>query len=313
VALIAHLQGFAEGAGFRLVRHLCLMLGLDRASAFSGWMWRKLAPWNQRHARARRHMTRALPHLSAAQIDAHLLAMWDNLGRTMAESFFLESIVRDPARFELAPAVPAIIERVRAQGGVFVGGHMGNWELGAPLLWSNGIEVGGIYRHVNSPVIDQAVLGLRERFYRAGLWRKTGQAARNALRAADQKKVLALLGDLRDPTGASVPFFGQPAPSTLFPAHVARDRKVPIFVALFRRTGGAHFLFDAVEITPDWTDDRSADLARVTAAVQAQLETWIREAPAQWMWAHRRWISKEEEKRGTSELLAVGSQTAGGS
>jgi Kdo2-lipid IVA lauroyltransferase/acyltransferase len=37
------------------------------------------------------------------------------------------------------------------------------------------------------------------------------------------------------------------------------------------------------------TNDREADALVATAALQAQLEAFIREAPGQWMWAHRRW------------------------
>ena len=37
------------------------------------------------------------------------------------------------------------------------------------------------------------------------------------------------------------------------------------------------------------TDDREADAIVATAALQKQFETFIHEAPEQWMWAHRKW------------------------
>ena len=37
------------------------------------------------------------------------------------------------------------------------------------------------------------------------------------------------------------------------------------------------------------TGDRDADVLAATTALQAQFEEFIREAPDQWMWAHRRW------------------------
>ena len=37
------------------------------------------------------------------------------------------------------------------------------------------------------------------------------------------------------------------------------------------------------------TADRDADIVAATANLQAQFEAFIREAPEQWMWAHRRW------------------------
>jgi KDO2-lipid IV(A) lauroyltransferase len=37
------------------------------------------------------------------------------------------------------------------------------------------------------------------------------------------------------------------------------------------------------------TGDREADIVAATANVQAQFEAFLRLAPEQWMWAHRRW------------------------
>ena len=37
------------------------------------------------------------------------------------------------------------------------------------------------------------------------------------------------------------------------------------------------------------TGDGPADVFTLTAAVNATLERWIRETPADWLWLHRRW------------------------
>jgi lauroyl/myristoyl acyltransferase len=39
------------------------------------------------------------------------------------------------------------------------------------------------------------------------------------------------------------------------------------------------------------TDDHAADAVAGTAALQAQFEAFIRQAPEQWMWAHRKWVA----------------------
>jgi Kdo2-lipid IVA lauroyltransferase/acyltransferase len=293
LALAVKIRHGAEWSAFHLVRGLCLSLGVDRASALSGWLWRRIAPLNRRHQRAAKHLRQSLPDLSEAEIKETLAAMWDNLGRTMAEAFFLERIATEPGRVILTPAAQAMVERARRDGAVMVSGHMGNWELGAAILWKAGLDVCGIFRHVNSPVIDKAVFGLRAKFYRGGLWRKSRQAALQSRRAVEEKKTLILLCDLRDAKGVVTPFFSRPAPSTTFPALMAREGRAPLFATHMRRTKGAYFEIDADEIAITWSTAREADIAHATTLMQEKIETYIRRARPQWMWAHRRWLDRD--------------------
>ena len=57
-----------------------------------------------------------------------------------------------------------------------------------------------------------------------------------------------------------------------------------------RRLGRAARFVQSFELidTPN-TDDRKADIAATTILIQAAVERYIRDAPEQWMWAHRRW------------------------
>jgi Kdo2-lipid IVA lauroyltransferase/acyltransferase len=49
------------------------------------------------------------------------------------------------------------------------------------------------------------------------------------------------------------------------------------------------FIIRAARVEVPHTDDQAADALAGTAALQAQFEAFIREAPEQWMWAHRKW------------------------
>ena len=53
---------------------------------------------------------------------------------------------------------------------------------------------------------------------------------------------------------------------------------------------GARF---RIEVLPpifiEKTGDRHADLLAFMNRINQQLEAWIREYPAQWLWLHRRW------------------------
>jgi KDO2-lipid IV(A) lauroyltransferase len=103
---------------------------------------------------------------------------------------------------------------------------------------------------------------------------------------------MGILADLRENAGIKVPFFGMPAPSTTFPAMVARSLDVPLLVQQTVREPGVRFRFRLETIDVPRTDDRDADIAAATARVQAAFERNIRERPEQWMWSHRRWADR---------------------
>ena len=84
-------------------------------------------------------------------------------------------------------------------------------------------------------------------------------------------------------------FFGSQAPSTTFPALIARSTGATLIAARVVRTGPVRFIVDAEAIEVPRTPDRDADVETATARIQTLFETRIREHPDQWMWAHRRW------------------------
>jgi Kdo2-lipid IVA lauroyltransferase/acyltransferase len=129
-------------------------------------------------------------------------------------------------------------------------------------------------------------------------------AARVLLRAIKDGACPCFLADLRDDNGPFVPFFGQPARSTAFPALLARTTGVPLYAgAAFRRPGG-RFSIRIVPISMPQTNNSAADALAATQALQRQYEAFIRETPEQWMWAHRKSNTRrqgpgpEESRRG---------------
>ena len=278
-----------EAAGFAAVAGLTRALPVDQASHVSGAAWRKFAPMNRRHARANAQLAAAMPELSAAQRGKILNGMWDNLGRTTAESFHLDEILNSPARIEIGAELQTIVDTVKSGGGIFVSLHLGNWELAVPLLAQAGLRVTSVYQRIRNPQVDNAVVEMRAKYYKGGLLPKGPDAARELLRAVTRGDSVAIMGDLRDFRGVAVPFFGKDAPSNTFPAMLARQRKVPLFVAKIMRLNGTKFKLGIAEINVPATQDKQADIYQTTCAIQAQFESWIRQTPEQWMWGHRRW------------------------
>ncbi|MCA3607734.1 MAG: lauroyl acyltransferase [Methylobacterium sp.] len=278
-----------EAAAFDLGAAGIRALGPDRASALGGSLWRKIAPLNKRHARAEGHLRAAFPEKSDGEIANLLAQMWENLGRTSAEAFHLQALIGAQDRFTIRPGFFEAIRTAQSRGAVFVSLHLGNWELASPLLHHHGLPVAGVYQRLRNPLVDERATDARGPFYARGLYTKGSETARKLLRIAGDGGSVTIMADLRDRTGLPVPFFGRPAPSTIFPALLARGRDVPLFAGVVARQNGATFEADLVEVPVQRTQDREADLWETTAAIQRQFEQFIRARPGQWMWGHRRW------------------------
>jgi len=62
-----------------------------------------------------------------------------------------------------------------------------------------------------------------------------------------------------------------------------------------REPNGHHVITVERGIMVEKTDDRAADVKRVTQLVSDRLEAWIRRYPEEWFWLHDRWKSLREE------------------
>lgn len=288
-SIFKRMQFQAEALGFEALVALVRSLGPDRASALSAALWQRFAPLNKRHARAEAQMRAALPELAEADIAANLNEMWGNLGRTSAEAFHIGALVADQDRFAIGDDTRDAVREARARGAVFVSLHQGNWELASPLLHSLGLPVAGVYQKLQNPIVEARASGFRAPFYTLGLHSKGHETARHLLKIVANRGTVTIMADLRDLSGVSVPFFHRPAPSTAFPAMIARMRNVPLFAGVVLRETGATFRARSMEIPVARSGDRETDIFETTAAIHACFEASIRETPGQWMWGHRRW------------------------
>ncbi|GLK80726.1 lysophospholipid acyltransferase family protein [Methylopila turkensis] len=275
--------------GVAAVIGLCRLLGVDAASTAFGWLWRTLAPWNHRHQRALENLAVAFPDMSPAERERIARASWENLGRTMAEGFLMDRIVGDPARVADDATARFEAQRLAGKGIVVVSAHFGNWEIGIHSTAAAGFEPAGVYKAMRNPIVERMITRRRAFLYPGGLYTPSAETPRRIISWVRSGHALAILADLREARGVDVPFFGQPARSTTFPALVARLLDVPLVAGRVTRTRGARFIVSSELVETPRTADRDADVLAATAALQATFERWIRETPEQWFWGMRRW------------------------
>ena len=276
-----------EYVGFRAAQAAATALPLEAVSATSGLAWRLIAPRLHRQERALRNLAIAFPELSEAERKRIAAAMWENLGRTFGESFHLKEIAAEKrVRFE---PMEQLKEIIRGGPCVVCGLHLGNWELVAYASKLMGASFTGVYQRLSNPLVDEETRKLRAFLYEGGLLPKTPVSARALMKAAKSGGYPAFLADLRDDNGTPVPFFGTPALSTVFPALLARKTGLPLYAGAAFREPKVRFVIRAARVEVPHTHDHAADAIAGTAALHAQFEAFIRQAPEQWMWAHRKW------------------------
>ena len=277
----------AEFLGFRFVAWALAAMPLETASGLMAALWRAVAPRLKRHKRALAHLALAFPEKSEAERALIAREMWGHLGRTFAESFHIDAIF---AEGRIVMEAQDKLEMVQ-QGGPYVvcAMHMGNWELLAGVSQRLARPLAGVYQPLTNRKVDAELFKLRAPFYPLGLFPRSPATLRKLMKIARDGGSIGFMSDLREGKGLAVPFFGRPAHSNTAPALIARSFGLKLYAACIVRQPGVRFTVRVEPVEVPVTDDREADIAAATANIHARFEAFLRDAPAQWMWAHRRW------------------------
>jgi Kdo2-lipid IVA lauroyltransferase/acyltransferase len=279
-----------EAWGATLLLGVFGLMPIECASRLGGAIARRIGPLLGISKRARDNIRQALPDLSEAKIEAVVAGMWENLGRVVAEYPHLREIaVFAPGGRVEARGVEHIDRAVAAGRRMIIfSGHLANWEIAALAAVQYGITVTQIYRAPNNPFIDRLIA--RYRGDRGEYIPKGATGARRAFSALYRGDHLTMLADQKLNEGIPVPFFNRPAMTTTALALLALRFGCDVLPARVERLNGARFRLTVFPPLPlPQTGDRRADVATLTTAVTAVLESWIRERPAEWLWVHSRW------------------------
>lgn len=270
---------------------LLAALPIDAASGLGGWLGRSIGPHLSVSRRARRNLKTCFPEKSDAEIEAIVRGMWDNLGRVVGEFPHVAHLDLSGGGQRVTIDGIEHFDRLRDDGkpGIFIGGHIGNWELAGAVAAARGLPLAMIYRAANNPYV--------EKLYRRGradgaaeLIPKGPAGARRILDVLKGGGHLALLVDQKMNDGIAVPFFGRDAMTAPALAQFALKFRCPVVPARVERLKGAHF---RITVLPPLefaeTGNRHADIQAAMTQVNALIEAWIRDRPEQWLWLHKRW------------------------
>jgi Kdo2-lipid IVA lauroyltransferase/acyltransferase len=175
------------------------------------------------------------------------------------------------------------------QGGIFITGHIGNWELCAAYIAKRGLPMNVVARRIYINALNERLAEMREKMGAKILYRDS--SLRAMLRCLQNNEFLGILPDqdVRRIQGIFVDFFGRPAYTPVGPALLAIASGAPIIMARDIRKGNRHRVVGEPPIYADRKAPREEEVRRLVTLYTRRLEEYIREYPAQWVWMHRRW------------------------
>ncbi|HUO94487.1 MAG TPA: lysophospholipid acyltransferase family protein [Rhizomicrobium sp.] len=294
-----------EAAAFFAFMGLFRILGLDRGSALGGFIGRNIFYRTGVTNRARMNLRAAFPDMTDAEMEAIIIEMWDNLGRTIAEYAHHDKMTAKGLDARIEVLNLDILEREAAKGkGIeFVSGHFANWEIMLHAARQYGYQGGLVYRPVNNPYIDRYLFRQRTKHGPGEAIGKGAQGVRRIFTLLRSGKSILILVDQKTNEGLAVPFFGRDAMTTPVPAALALKLGSSMMLVTNERMGGARFRLTIHEpLTIEPSGDHDRDVLALTTKLNAALEAVIRKRPSQWLWIHRRW-PKEGDRPYTRRAL----------
>src|SRR4051812_48032651 len=250
------------------------------------------APIGIRRAVVERQLSAAFPDKSPDDIAAIARAAYGHLGRTSIETAILPSYSAEEIiqLFEDVQGWSIIEERLaRGRGLILVTGHLGNWELGGAYLAARGLKIDAVARHMANPLFDRYLTTTRERIGMTVI--HDDEAVRRVPRSLRGGRTVAFLVDQGAVGLAStwVPFFGRFAKTPRGPAVFALRLGSPVVFGAAIRQPSGRFRLTFEPIDSSSSGNLEADVERIVTDYTATLERWVRRAPEQYFWHHRRW------------------------
>jgi KDO2-lipid IV(A) lauroyltransferase len=280
-----------------------LIAGLNRlswrgATGFGAWMGGLgYRPFGVRRDLVEKQIAGAFPELPRDAVRRIARAAYEHLGRIVVETALLPSLGPGGV-LELFEGVDGwdAIEDARAQGKgvIMVTGHLGNWELGGAYIAARGVPVEAVARQMSNPLFDSYLTRTRERVGISVVY--DGDAVRRTPRALRDNHGVAFVSDqgVLGLASTYVPFFGRPAKTPRGPAVFALRFGVPMVFGVALRKPDGRYRLSFERIPVEDTGARERDVDDLVARYTATLERWVRKAPEQYFWHHRRWRRQPE-------------------
>jgi len=284
---------------FRLAQAMPLHFGMQLGTAIGSGAWLVL-----RYERecSLRHLRLAFPDWTARERWLTGRESFRNLGRSFFELFHFDEILAE----QVTPRPYVIgrdledMDRLTAENrpGIFITGHIGNWELMAAWAAHRGLRLHEIVRKLYDPRLDQLLNDHRRRYNYLPLARGGQELVADIMNVIANNGALGLLMDQDTKVrGVYADWFGYPSWTPSGPAYLCYQLGLDALVGtMHRNPGGGHTFTCSAPIPRPQTGNTKADIIAYTEILNRHLCDRIRQHPAEWVWMHRRWKTRPADE-----------------
>ena len=269
------------------------IIGLKLSSDLGEIIGKYFGPLFRKKTIAKKNILIAFPDLNEKSINEMIERMWKNIGRIFGEYIHINKFsIIDQKKIKIVFANKNNFELLKKNNKpvVFFSGHFANFELMAKCLQELGFNIGAIYRPLNNIFLNPIMEFIRKKYICPIQIEKGSNGTKKLIKHISNNNPLALMVDQRLSSSIRVPFFDQPATTTITPAQLAIKYDallVPVFLKRLEKTNFEFFIEEP--LITNQTNDYDKDIFNITQIMNIKIEEFIKRDPAHWLWSHDRW------------------------
>ena len=269
------------------------IIGLKLSSKLGEIIGKYFGPLFRKKAIAKKNILIAFPNFNEKSINEMIDRMWKNIGRIFGEYIHINKfsiIDNSKKKIVFTNRNDAEILKKNNKPIVFFSGHFANFELMAKCLQELGFNIGAIYRPLNNIFLNPIMEFIRKKYICPIQIEKGSNGTKKLIKHISNNNPLALMVDQRLSSSIRVPFFDQPATTTITPAQLAIKYDallVPVFLKRLEKTNFEFFIEEP--LITNRTNDYDKDIFNITQIMNIKIEEFIKRDPAHWLWSHDRW------------------------
>ena len=263
-------------------------LPLKTAKSMSSIIFRKVGKLSSAHKTAKKNCRYIFPNHKEKMISSIIDKSWENIGETICELLRFQEIY-NKNNITLNGLKNIEFLKKNNKQAIFFSIHQSNWEVMVPILDRINFDVGGIYRHINNPFLDNLILKIRENsltksgsFYTP----KGKKSAKNLVQAVNNNRSIFLLIDQKDSAGEEVLFFNRKVKTQTGFLKIARKFNLPIIPIQNNRLSDGKI--ELTFLDPIFHNDSNINDTLMMEKIHTIIEQWILSNPSQWFWQHKR-------------------------